>query len=296
MSFYRLKFFILSLVSLIVLDSGNVCQAFPLPTADMKRIASSARTVKLQVDQVRQEIQSNMQIIKMIQNGGYAAAAGALFGKIENGDYERFGTMFGDLKDSVKDGAIATQAGFAKGAAKEKAREKYKQAKEKEQKLREERARLASQAATGQAIAISKNNRFNKVYTWVKKYGGTSSEGIIGTVDTIKEGGGIRNVAEGLYQTAGKAGANVYEGMANDNKAQAQREAAEAAEREEASKKLLEQTQNHMNDMSNQFHEDLAKQEAEKNKAAEEWKKKQEEEQRNKWKGLPTLPQIGNGK
>ena len=63
-----------------------------------------------------------------------------------------------------------------------------------------------------------------------------------------------------------------------------------------ACKKLLEQTQNHMNDMSNQFHEDLAKQEAEKNKAAEEWKKKQEEEQRNKWKGLPTLPQIGNGK
>ena len=288
MNFYRLKFFILSLVSLIVLNSGNVCQAFPLPTADMKRIASSAKTVKLQVDQVRQEIQSNIQIIKMIQNGGYAAAAGALFGKIENGDYERYGTMFGDLKDSVRDSAIATQAGFAKGAAKEKAREKYKQAKEKEQRLRDERAKLASQTATGQAVAISKNNRFNRVYTWVKKYGGTSSEGIIGTVDTIKEGGGIRNVAEGLYQTAGKAGANVYKGMAKDNKDQ--REAAEAAEREEAGNKLREQTQKQMNDMSNQFHEDLAKQEAEKNKAAEEWKKKQEEEQRNKLKSLPTLP------
>lgn len=292
MSLYRLKFFILSLVCLIVLNSGNICQAFPLPTADMKRIASSAKTTKLQVDQVRQEIQSNMQIIKMIQNGGYAAAAGALFGKIENGDYERYGEMFGDLGDSVRDTGMATQAGFAKGEAKKQAREKYKKAKEKEQKKREERARAASQSATGEAVNISRNNRFNKVYSWVKKYGRTSSEGIIGAKDTIEEGGGFKNVAEGLYKTAGKSGTDVYKGMADDHKAQVQKEAAERAKQEEWNKKLQEQTEA----LTQQTREEIAKRAAVQNQAAEEWRKKQEEEQNNKLKNLPQLPQIDGKK
>ncbi len=296
MSLCRLKFFILSLVSLIVLNSANICLAFPLPTADMKRIANSARTVKLQVDQVKQEIESNLQIIRMIQNGGYAAAAGALFGKIKNGDYERYGAMFGDLKDSVKDNSIATQAGFAKGKAKQKALEKYKKAKEKEQKLRDERARLASQAATGQAIAISKNNRFNKVYTWVKKYGGTSSEGIIGAKDTIAEGGGFKNVVKGLYNTAGKAGANVYEGMEGEYKETAKKEAEARAAQEELNRKMQEQTQSQMEQMAQQNHADVAKIAAEQEKAAQEFQKKQEEEQKKKLKNLPKLPQASGKK
>ena len=52
------------LLSLSVILYGRASFAFPLPTMDMTRLAQSAKTVKLQIDQVQQEIESNLHIIK----------------------------------------------------------------------------------------------------------------------------------------------------------------------------------------------------------------------------------------
>ena len=93
----------------LILCAENA-SAFPLPTQDLSRLAQSAKTTKLQIDEIYQEYQSNMHIIKQIQNGGYAAAARELFGKIQNGDYDRYGGMVKNLGVSLETGAANAQA------------------------------------------------------------------------------------------------------------------------------------------------------------------------------------------
>ena len=109
MKVFRVKLVVCTLASLLIYMWPSACMAFPLPTADWKRLGDSAKQAMQIAKQVQIEVQSNMYIIKQIQNGGYAAAAGELFGKIARGDYDRYGQMFADSKQVLKDGAEATK-------------------------------------------------------------------------------------------------------------------------------------------------------------------------------------------
>ncbi len=159
------------LLSLSIILYGRASFAFPLPTMDMTRLAQSAKTVKLQIDQVKQEIESNMHIIQQIQNGGYAAAARELFGKVQNGDYDRFGALMQDLGVNLEISAKSAQAVASKrekrkeinvGLAKAEAERKQKAA---------EKAKAQAEAAVNENVEQAKKSGFNRAYNWAKRYG-----------------------------------------------------------------------------------------------------------------------------
>ena len=140
MKVFRVKLVVCTLASLLIYMWSSACMAFPLPTADWKRLGDSAKQAMQIAKQVQIEVQSNMYIIKQIQNGGYAAAAGELFGKIARGDYDRYGQMFADSKQVLKDGAEAT-----------------KKKKEEDAKIQEKNQETAS-TALDTAISAARNS------------------------------------------------------------------------------------------------------------------------------------------
>ena len=109
MKVFRVNIVVCTLASLLIYMWSSVCMAYPLPTVDWKRLGDSAKQASQIAKQVQIEVQSNLNIIRQIQNGGYAAAAGELFGKIERGDYDRYGKMYADSKQVLEDGVAATK-------------------------------------------------------------------------------------------------------------------------------------------------------------------------------------------
>ena len=153
----------------------------PLLSADMKRLIDSARMILQQVMIIKQEIDSNLAIIKEIQNGGFAAAGAMIFEKIQNGDYDRFGNALSTVKNESQDMAANVQAAeirkdiekkkLAAGASKEEAKAYAQQETARrlqEAKEAREKARLAAKEARGE-------NAFNKSYDWLKKNSGVTS-------------------------------------------------------------------------------------------------------------------------
>ena len=97
------KISFLVIFNIAIIGSVNKAEAFPLPTLDISRIKTAVQNTMHAVQEIKQEIESNLRIIQEIQNGGYMAAAGDLFGKIQNGDYDRFGQNFKTIQFSVQD-------------------------------------------------------------------------------------------------------------------------------------------------------------------------------------------------
>ena len=55
---------------LMITFGAEKAMAFPLPTFDLKRIATSIRDAAYQIMEIKQEVDSNLKIIKEIVNGG----------------------------------------------------------------------------------------------------------------------------------------------------------------------------------------------------------------------------------
>lgn len=169
-------------VALVIISVGGKCAAYPLSTTDIKRIGSSVHVAMQQVMQIKQEIESNLHIVKEIQNGGYAAAAGDLFAKVQNGDYDRFGNNLKGLKTSTYD---ATHS--AKAVEERKAKEKA----EREQKEKEILEANAKAEKEGNAVAAETHKKANKsffgrAYDWVKN-NRTVTNAALDTVDAVKD-------------------------------------------------------------------------------------------------------------
>lgn len=158
------KFGLMAGLVLMITSICGKCMAYPLPTHDMKRIGSSVQVGMQQVTQIKQEIESNMHIIQEIQNGGYAAAAGDLFAKVQNGDYDRFGNNLKGLKDSSYAATHSAQAVEER---------KIKQQAERERKEKENLEKNAKAAEKGAEVAAETHKKanesfFGRAYNWVK--------------------------------------------------------------------------------------------------------------------------------
>ncbi len=243
MKVFRVNIVVCTLASLLIYMWSSVCMAYPLPTVDWKRLGDSAKQASQIAKQVQIEVQSNLNIIRQIQNGGYAAAAGELFGKIERGDYDRYGKMYADSKQVLEDGADATK----------KKKEEEAKVKEKNQetaaKTAEETAKDNAEAQKQADAAQKANNekakksKWSQAYSWVKKYGRSTSDAAFGVADAIKSGGSITTVGKNLYDSAGKSGMKVYQGMKDDHDQQKAEEEkrAEAQKQAEEKKKAEEE-------------------------------------------------------
>lgn len=160
MVFKKCRMGLITVLVLVIISVAGKAWAFPLPTADIKRIGSSIQVTMQQVMQIKQEIESNIHIIEEAANGGYATAANDLFTKVQNGDYDRFGDNLKGLKTSTYDATHSAQ--------------KVKERKEKEAADRQakEQAELAKQKAAkekGDKEAEKTHESFlKKSYNWIK--------------------------------------------------------------------------------------------------------------------------------
>lgn len=205
MKIIKVNLVIRGLIFLMALNSiSQSFAAVPLPTQDLKRLGESAKTVSHQIAIIRQEYESNMYIVRQIQNGGYASAAGALFGKIENGDYDRYGKIYTDTKSAVEDGADASQ----NMAMKKEQRQKKEAEKAREQSEKLAKAKdAADQAATEiheQNTQIVKQSAWSKAYNWIKKNGRTSSNAVVDVANgnygnALKNAGSVAGGDVGTY-------------------------------------------------------------------------------------------------
>lgn len=127
----------------------------PLPTVDLKRIGESMKNAKTEVDFWKKEIEANLQIVKMIQNGGYSEAAGALFAKVDdkNSGYNRYGEMLDKTQKAMEQGAFDAQYAFAN---REKKLEMLKEQADKELKEKLEAAQKAKESADAAYKAATK--------------------------------------------------------------------------------------------------------------------------------------------
>lgn len=260
------KLILWGLAGLIAICSGTSCYAaIPLPTVDWKRLSQSAKTVSSQASLVQKEIQENLYIIQQIQNGGYAAAAGALFGKIENGDYDRYGKIWADSKDAINDGAQA--AGM-------NAQEKSKKKKENKKKAQKEGEEIAKQDAEAKDAADKtheKNtNTLKSLYNWTKKHGRSASSAVFGTISAVEDGGGLVKVGSGIYN----AGKGLGKELSDEHKAK--------KEAEENAKKKTDQTQAQTQTDTGAAQTELEKAKAEAEQARKELEKAKAEAEQSK--------------
>lgn len=232
------------LLSLSVILYGRASFAFPLPTMDMTRLAQSAKTVKLQIDQVQQEIESNLHIIKQIQNGGYAAAARELFGKVQNGDYDRFGALVKNLGVNLEISAKSAQALASNREKRKEINLGLAEAEARRKQAAAEKAKAQAEAAVNENVEQAKKSGFNRAYNWAKRYGLSATNTVIGTVDAIDDGGNIIDVGKNIKNNTSASLGDITNKVKEDQKDldDAKKKAQEEIDKrnEEELKKTLE--------------------------------------------------------
>ena len=173
----KVKLGVIAVAILLITGVIQTAEAYPLPTLDLNKLLGNARIVMNQVQEIKAEIESTMQIVKEIQHGGYGAAVNDLFGKIENGDFDRFGNRLKTIKSAVQDSSDMVKDSTARTRAEEEARKKgmseaeaKKYADEqvaKNKALREER-RLKRAEEQAKAKANGQKSGIASAYNWLK--------------------------------------------------------------------------------------------------------------------------------
>lgn len=192
----------------LILCAENA-SAFPLPTQDMARLAQSAKATKLQIDEIYQEYQSNMHIIQQIQNGGYAAAARELFGKIQNGDYDRYGGMVKNLGVSLETGAANAQAVASKKEKRKEINEKLAKKELERKKKAAEEAKAKADQKQKESEGLAKKSAWDKAYSWVKKNSVSAVDAISSGVSTIENGGSVKDIYNNTKGSIGNIAGNM---------------------------------------------------------------------------------------
>ncbi|MBQ8671352.1 MAG: hypothetical protein IJ525_02395 [Alphaproteobacteria bacterium] len=92
------------IITLMAFGFIGKAYAFPLPTLDLKEAVQSVQNIANQIQEIKQQIESNLQAAMQIANEGYAAAANDLFSKISSigGSLDRFGNNIKGMIDSAK--------------------------------------------------------------------------------------------------------------------------------------------------------------------------------------------------
>ena len=191
---------LITVLTFMIISIAGESLAFPLATNDIKRVAASVQTTANQAVQIKQEYDSNMKIIKEIQNGGYAAAAGDLFGKIQNGDYDRFGDNLKNTKDAIYDGTHGAQK-----VAERKQKEEAKRLEAEKKALAEEAEARANATANAQAAHKKANKSFfGRAYDWIKG-NRLATDAALTTANTIKDHGKLSDIVNSSTKSIGAA-------------------------------------------------------------------------------------------
>jgi len=164
-------------VTLIAVGFAGKAYAFPLPTMDVKQAVQSVEDISNQIQEIKQQIESNLQTAMQIANEGYAAAANDLFSKISATGLDRFGNNISSLVDGAKSSLKEVQdtinkqkeeiAMRASGMMSELAKQQeiLERAGAQAMAIRD----LAEREVAKQLDEVEKQkSNFNRAYNWLK--------------------------------------------------------------------------------------------------------------------------------
>ena len=178
MSIFKLSTFRRTIIiTLVAVGFAGKAYAFPLPTLDLKQAVQSVQDIANQLQEIKQQIESNLQAAMQIANEGYAAAANDLFSKISATGLDRFGNNIKGMIDSAKSSLKEVQdtinkqkeeiAMRANGMMSElaKQQEALERAGAQATAIRD----LAEREAAKQLEEVEKQkSNFNRAYNWLE--------------------------------------------------------------------------------------------------------------------------------
>ena len=168
------KFNILAGVAFMITFAAPEAKAFPLLCSDPSRLIASFKVTMQEIMIIKQEVESNLQIVEEIKNGGFAAAGAMIFDKIQNGDYDRFGKALSNVKTNAQDMAHNVSEREERAKREKELRESGMSAKEAKAKAQQESAERMVQwqkeqdEAREKAKAERGSNAFSDSYNWLK--------------------------------------------------------------------------------------------------------------------------------
>lgn len=192
--------FIAVLAFMIAFGSGRA-EAFI--NFDIERVGSAILNGLQQGLQIKNEFDSYMAMAKEAQERGYAQTAQDLFGKMQNGDFDRFGDELAGLRESALDATQSAQAVEERKAKEEADRKAQMEAQLRAEEAARKEAEGESKAAHSKAKA--KEPFWKKTYNWLKNNSSTTDAGF-NTLDNIKNGdavNAVRNAADGAGGVVG---------------------------------------------------------------------------------------------
>lgn len=170
--------------------AGRAEALIPLPTYDIKRVAQTVQNTALQISEIKMEVESNLNIVREISNGGFGTAALDLFGKIQGGAYDRFGHNLTDLKSSLVGNLEEIKEAKLRRNLEEKYRIEGMSKKEAKARAAKERAEIKAKEARAkiEASAEKKESTVEKTYKFLQR-------GSLGNVINSAGGGNILAVS-----------------------------------------------------------------------------------------------------
>lgn len=191
---------LITVLSFVIISIAGESLAYPISTNDVKRVAASVQGVSMKAVQIKQEYENNLKIIQEIQNGGYAAAAGDLFGKIQNGDYDRFGDNIKNAREDIYNGTHSAK----KVDERKKKLEAERLEAEKKALAEEQEARANATANAKAAHKKANKSFFGRAYDWIKG-NRLATDAALATVNTIEDGGKLSDIVSSSTKSVGAA-------------------------------------------------------------------------------------------
>lgn len=151
----------ISVLALVITLASGRAEAYPLVWSDIQRIGTSVLNSIMQELQIKNEFDSNMALIKEIQERGYGAAADDLFNDLKSDISDEFGNVVSDVKKEAQTAAKDLQK-----LAEDKAKAKLNNLLKKEKKLQDAEAAGNGQATSDDASADEAF--YDKSYNWLK--------------------------------------------------------------------------------------------------------------------------------
>lgn len=189
---------LITVLSFVIISIAGESLAYPISTNDVKRVAASVQGVALKTVQIKQEYENNLKIIQEIQNGGYTAAVGDLFGKIQNGDYDRFGDNIKNAREDIYNGTHS-----ARKVEERKKKLEAERLEAEKRALEEEQAARANATANAKAAHKKANKSFfARTYDWIKG-NRLATDAALATVNTIEDGGKLSDIVNYSTKSAG---------------------------------------------------------------------------------------------
>lgn len=192
--------FISVLALMIALNSGRA-EAFI--NFDIQRVGSAIMNGLQQGLQIKNEIDSNIAMIKEAQSRGYAQAAQDLFGKVKNGEFDRFGENLKGLQNNAFEATHSAQE-----VEERKAKEEKDRKAEMEKMLRkEEETRKAAENSSDAAHSEAKAKEpfWKKTFNWLKNNSSAAEVGAnaVKSAQSDDVAGTLRNDAGGAGSLVG---------------------------------------------------------------------------------------------